>query len=88
MRNYLIDYQLSKIVHASYIYLFYYRCIYRCALKVKGSCATLHFSSPKLKILGLSNASLYKKRGNNENAYQKICIFVFQKRNVCILPCK
>ena len=50
MRNYLIDYQLSKIVHTSYIYLFYYRCIYRCALKVKGSCATLHFSSPKLKI--------------------------------------
>ena len=22
MRNYLIDYQLSKIVHASYIYIF------------------------------------------------------------------
>ena len=56
--------------------------------KTKGSCATLHFSSPKLKILGLSNAILYKKGGNNENAYQKICIFVFQKRNVCILPCK
>ena len=44
MRNYLIDYQLSKIVHTSYIYLFYYRCIYRCALKVKGSSATPHFS--------------------------------------------
>ena len=42
MRNYLVDYQLSKIVHTSYIYLFYYRCIYRCAWKVKGSCATPH----------------------------------------------
>ena len=50
MRNYLVDYQLSKIVHASYIYIFYYRCIYRYSLKVKGSCATPHFSSPKLKI--------------------------------------
>ena len=50
MRNYLIDYHLSKIIHTSYIYLFYYRCIYKCALKVKGSCATPHFSSPKLKI--------------------------------------
>ena len=50
MRNYLVDYQLSKIVHTSYIYLFYYRCIYIYALKVKGSCATPHFSSPKLKI--------------------------------------
>lgn len=60
----------------------------RSTSKTKGSCATLHFSSPKLKILGLSNAILYKKGGNNENAYQKICIFVFQKRNVCILPCK
>ena len=50
MRNYLIDYQLSKIVHASYIYIFYYRCIYRYALKVKGSCATPHLKTPKLKI--------------------------------------
>ena len=50
MRNYLVDYQLSKIVHTSYIYLFYYRCIYRYAWEVKGSCATPHFSSPKLKI--------------------------------------
>ena len=50
MHNYWIDYQLSKIVHASYIYIFYYRCIYRYSLKVKGSCATPHFSSPKLKI--------------------------------------
>lgn len=60
MRNYLVDYQLSKIVHTSYIYLFYYRCIYRCAWKVKGSCATPHLKTHKLKIKEFSNASLYK----------------------------
>nr|DAY80250.1 MAG TPA: hypothetical protein [Caudoviricetes sp.] len=31
MRNYFIDYHLYKIVNTSYIYLFYYRCIYKCA---------------------------------------------------------